>query len=341
MDTDAWVIAKPSRGRYTADCLRWERRVVPQLKAGEILLRTIYLSLDPTSRNWLKLEPNSTYLPLDVGDVMIGQTVAMVEDSAADGFEKGHLVAGLSGWETYSVASAERVRKVKSGVPLETNLSIFSHIGYAAATGMIGIGNVQPGDTVVVSAAAGATGSLAAQIAKAKGAQVVGIAGGAEKCRRLIEDFGLDAAIDYKSEDVNEALTRRCPKGVDLFFDNVGGAVLDAVLMHLAQGARIAICGQIALYDSTDEADGQGVRNLMQLVFRSARMEGFLAGQLVDRMEEFDDELERLHTQGRLIARAHVVKGLERAPEALNLIFTGRNDGKLLIEVSSPHVQMS
>ena len=335
MKSDAWIIVRPSRGKYTVDCLRLESRNVRPLRTGEVLLRTVYLSLDPTSRNWLKLEPSSTYLPLSVGDVMLGQAISAVEESAAEGFVPGDIVTGMSGWETLSIVPAERIRKVKPDVPLETNLTIFSHIGTAAATGMIGVGAVRPGETVVVSAAAGATGSLAAQIGKALGARVIGIAGGAQKCRLLL-DYGLDHAIDYKSEDLDAALARTCPQGVNLFFDNVGGAVLDAVLMHLSRGARVAVCGQIALYDTAGRSDGQGVRNLMQLVFRQARMEGFLAGQDIERMSEYDDLLVRLYRSGKLNARAHTVKGLEEAPAALHLIFSGQNAGKLIVEVSSP-----
>jgi NADPH-dependent curcumin reductase len=219
-------------------------------------------------------------------------------------------------------------------VPLETNLTIFSHIGLAAVTGMIGIGAVTAQDTVVVSAAAGATGVIAAQIAKAVGARVIGIAGGAGKCRALLNDFGLDGAIDYKADKIDAELKRLCPQGVDLFFDNVGGAVLDAVLMNLARGARIAVCGQIALYNSTDPGDGQGVRNLMQLVFRTARMEGFVAGQMMDRAAEFNAYLLDLYHQGMIKAPAHVIKGIENAPRALNLLWSGENHGKLIIEVS-------
>jgi len=336
----AWIIAKACRGKYTPDCLRLEPRSIAGLLPGQLLLRTIYLSLDPTSRNWLKLEPSSNIFGLAPGSVMIGHTICQVEESATEGFAKGDLVVGMSGWERYSTVQAAMVSKVKVGVPLETNTTIFSHIGYAAATGMIGVGDVQSRDTVVVSAAAGATGSIAAQIAKARGAHVIGIAGGAEKCRFLIEELGLDGAIDYKTQDVATALAGLCPQGVSLFFDNVGGRILDAVLMNLAIGARIAVCGQIALYDSEDRHDGQGVRNLMELVFRQARMEGFVAGQQVDHVPEFDALLERLYREGKIGSRAHIVKGLEKAAETLPLVLSGENKGKLMIEVSPPPTKL-
>ena len=294
-----------------------------------MLLRTLYLSIDPTSRNWLKLQPSSAYLPLKVGDVMIGQAICQVEASTAAGLAAGDVVVGLSGWETLSVAPAERVRKVLPDVPLETNLTIFSHIGLAAVTGMIEIAAVKARDTVVVSAAAGATGVIAAQIAKAVGARVIGIAGGADKCRDLLNDFGLDGAIDYKVANIEAELKRLCPQGVDLFFDNVGGAVLDAVLMNLARGARIAVCGQIALYNSTDPSDGQGVRNLMQLVFRTARMEGFVAGHMMDRAAEFEAYLLDLYHRGQDQGPgSHIIKGLENAPRASGTALLGTESGK-------------
>ena len=334
METDTWVIAKASRGEYTTDALRWETRPLPHLQNGQLLLRTVYLSLDPTLRNWLKLEAHSSPIPLKVGDVMVGQTISVVEESAAPGFAKGDFVVGHTEWTTYAVADAARVSKPKSGVPLEANMTIFNHIGYAAAAGMIGVGEVKANDTVVVSSAAGATGSLAAQIGKALGARVIGIAGGAEKCAYLTGELGLDGAIDYKSENVERALARLCPKGVTLFFDNVGGEILDAVLMNLVQNGRVAICGQIATYNSDNRNDGQGVRNLMHLVFRTARIQGFFAGQPQERMPEYDATLVRLLNQGRLKTRSHVVKGLRQAPEALKLLFNGGNEGKLMVEVS-------
>jgi NADPH-dependent curcumin reductase len=291
-------------------------------------------TIEPNNRKKNKFDTISTYLTLKLGDVMIGQAISRVEASTSAGLSKGDLVVGLSGWETLSVVPAERVRKVLSGVPLETNLTIFSHIGLAAATGMIAIAAVKAQDTVVVSAAAGATGVIAAQIAKAVGARVIGITGGADKCRALLNDIGLDGVIDHTAGNIEGELTRLCPQGVDVFFDNVGGAVLDAILMHLARAARIAVCGQIALYNSTDRNDGQGVRNLMQLVFRTARMEGFIAGQHVDRAAEFEAYLLDLYHQGRIKARSHVIKGLESAPQALDLLFSGQNRGKLIIEVS-------
>lgn len=337
MNTRAWIVDHASRGKYHPDCLRLENRALPPLEEGSVRLRTVYLSLDPTSRNWLKLDPAQTYLPLRVGDVMLGQVVSIIEESRSPRLLPGDAVAGLLGWETHSVTPASRVVKLDRSVPLETHLTIFSHIGLAAAMGLLEVGAFKPADTVVVSAAAGATGSIAAQLALARGAaRVVGIAGGAAKCRMLKEELGLHAAIDYKAEDVTAALARECPKGVDLFFDNVGGAVLDAVLANLAVGARIAICGAISQYDLERPETGYGCRNLPLLMFRRSRMEGFVVPQFQDRIPEFNAILREHYLKGEIRSRAEIVHGLEKAPTALEMLFAGRNDGKLIVQVSSP-----
>jgi len=338
MQNEAWTIVKPSTGEYSPDCLRFERKSVPALAPDQVLLETIYLSLDPTSRNWLKLASSSNVFELEVGAVMIGQTVSRVLQTTHSGFAEGDLVVAMSGWEKYSVVNPVFLKKVRKGVPLEANLTIFSHIGHAAMTGIVGLGKVREGETVLVSAAAGATGSIACRVAKRRGARVIGIAGGPEKCALLTQKVGVDAAIDYKRQDVGQALAELCPDGIDLFFDNVGGATLDAALMNMAVGGRIAMCGQIALYHSDDRTDGQGVRNLMEAVFRRIKIEGFIAGDLADRAEEFESELAQLLESGAIESRSHIIEGLENAADALTILFEGRNTGKLMVEVSPPPV---
>jgi len=336
MRNHAWVIEKPNRGGYSTDCLRWEERDFPPPGEGEVLVRTLLLSLDPTSLNWLKLEPSSTFLPLAVGDVMLGAGVGLVEESRTVGFARGDLVRGMWGWADWSVAPAGLLERIppSSTVPIEAWLSVFSHVGRAAVVGMLDIGDLKQQDVVVVSGAAGATGSLAAQIAKAYGAKVIGIAGGATKCRLLLDTFKLDGAIDYKAGDVTAALAGECPQGVDLFFDNVGGPVLDAVLANMAVGARIVICGAISQYNLADPRDAYGCRNLPLMLFRRARMEGFVGPRSPGRIPEFDAVLQRLYTEGKILNRSHIIDGLENAPEALKLLLTGQNDGKLMVRVS-------
>jgi NADPH-dependent curcumin reductase CurA len=332
-----WIVAKASRGVYSPDCLSWQERSVPELRQGQVLVKTNLLSLDPTSRNWLKLESHAQYLPIKIGDVMLGVGIGEVLATQSLRFAVGDLVTGMWGWEEYSVASQDYLERVtlQAGEPLESYLSVFSHVGRAAAIGLHEIGRLNATDEVLISGAAGATGGLAAQIAKANGNRVVGIAGGQKKCDALLSELHVDHAIDYKMQNVEAEIARLFPKGVDVFFDNVGGQTLDAVLAHMAIGCRIVICGAISQYDLADHASAYGCKNLPLLVFRQGRIEGFVVPQLQARMAEFDAILHRLYAEGKLKNRAHIVEGLENAPTALKMLFAGENDGKLMIKVGN------
>ncbi|MFI6247483.1 NADP-dependent oxidoreductase [Streptomyces sp. NPDC051016] len=335
MSNHVWVVAERSTGAYDPGCLRWEERDVPEPTDGQVLVRTTLLSIDPTSRNWLKLDPDTTYIPLAVGDVMIGVAVGEVVESRAAGFAPGDLVSGLWGWGEYALASPQFIQRHERDdrIPEEAYLSVFSHVGRAAAIGLLEIGKLRPTDTVVVSAAAGATGSLVVQIAKAKGCRVIGIAGGERKCRFLVEELGADAAIDYRAEVIGEAIAEKCPEGVDLFFDNVGGPVLDAVLANMAWNCRIVVCGAMSQYDLPGPEDAYGCTNLPLLLYKCARMEGFVAAAYAERYQEFDDLLRPLYLDGSLTARSHIVEGLVHAPESISLLLEGGNDGKLMVRV--------
>lgn len=334
MKNHAWIIAKPSRGHYTPDCLRWETRERPTLPDGQVLVRTHLLSIDPATRNWLLLDPDKMYIPLAVGDVMVGAAVGRVAESRAEGFAPGDLVTGMWGWEEYSAVAPEWLEKHdERGIADEVYISLFSHVGRAAVMGLYGIGDIRADDTVVVSGAAGATGSLAVQIAKAHGCRVIGVAGGEGKCA-YVAGLGADATIDYKNDDVSAAVDRLCPDGVDLFFDNIGGRLLDMILLRMAVGARIVVCGAMSQYDVAAPEGLYGVRNLQMLLFRRARMEGFVVPQFADRRHEFDAILHRLWDEGALQQRSHVIDGLEHAPESVSLNLQGRNRGKLMVRVS-------
>jgi NADPH-dependent curcumin reductase CurA len=335
MINEALIIQYPSTGAYSPDCLKLEQREVPELREGEVLVRPLLLSIDPTSRNWLKLEPQSNVFGLKVGAPMKGQCVAEVVASRVAEFAPGDKVATLAGWERLSVVPAHFLRAVVPDVPVETNLTVFSHIGLAAATGLMETGRLVADDTVVVSGAAGATGAIAVEMAIAHGARVIGIAGGTEKSAFVVDELGAQACVDYRADDVEAELKRLCPNGISLFFDNVGGAILDAALMNMALHSRIAVCGQIALYNSVDRDDGQGVRNLMELVFRRIRMEGFIAGEPAARFPEYMAELKRLFDAGKVRSRAHIIAGLENAPEAIEILFSGKNKGKLIIDLGN------
>jgi NADPH-dependent curcumin reductase CurA len=224
------------------------------------------------------------------------------------------------------------VAKIPAGVPLETALSLFGITGLTAYFGLLEIGAPKAGDAVLVSGAAGATGSIAAQIAKIRGAKVVGIAGGERKCRWLVDTLRLDGAIDYRAGNVGEAIARHFPKGVNVYFDNVGGAILEAALAHLAFHARVVLCGAISIYNDLEHATGP--RNYVNLILRSARMEGFLVFQFAARIPEAIADLGRWAAEGRLHNEVDVVEGFERAPDALRRLFTGENLGKQLVKIA-------
>lgn len=304
---------------------------LPDLDDGQYRVRVAYLSLDPTNRIWIRDE--ASYMPpVGLGEVMRGSAIGEVVESRHDDYPVGTLVAGLLGWQEYATCGAGvPARAVPAGVPLPHLLSIYGGTGVTAYFGMLDVGQPVAGDTVVVSGAAGATGSVAGQIARIQGARVIGIAGTDEKCRWITEDLGFDAAINYHTEDVGHRLRELCPDGVNVFFDNVGGAILDTVLGRLAIGARVALCGAISNYNTAD--DPTPIRNYMNLVVARARIQGFLVFDYLDRSAEAVLQLVQWVGEGKIVWRDHIVEGLEATPRALNMLFTGENTGKLMVRV--------
>jgi len=304
---------------------------VPELADGEYLVRHAYLSIDPTQRIWIRAEPS--YLPpVEIGEVMRSGAIGEVVESRAADVPVGSIVTGLLGWQEYSVVGPGAAANVlPSGLPLRKMMGVLGATGITAYFGMLEVGQPEAGDTVVVSGAAGATGSVAAQIAKIHGCRVIGIAGGPEKCGWLRDACGLDATIDYKSEDIDARLGELAPEGVDVLFENVGGKSLDTVLRHLAMNARIALCGAIGSYNDLEHADP--IRNYMELVVKRARLQGFIVLDWLDRFPEAVMQLAAWEAEGKIAWRDTIVEGLERAPEALNMLFRGENQGKLLVQV--------
>lgn len=330
-----WVIAKPSLGEYDPSCLRLEERPVRSMANGEVIVKTVLMSLDPTTRNWLTLKPEFMYIPLAVGDVMIGFGLGTVIASADPGFAVGDLVTGMWGWEEYSIVGATWLEKHNAGssIPDTAYLSLFSHVGRAAAIGLLEIAQTKPSDTVVVSGAAGATGSVAVQLAKSLGCRVIAIAGGHEKSTYTVDELKADFAIDYKSEDVSARLTQLSPSGVDVYFDNVGGTVLDAVLANMAVGCRIALCGAMSQYNLSSPELAHGVKNLPMLLFKRAKIEGYVVPDYAPVMSRIDRTLRELFSEGSLKLREHVLNGLESAPDGVRLLFSGENEGKLIVRL--------
>jgi NADPH-dependent curcumin reductase len=302
-----------------------------QPEEGEALVKVLMLSLDPAMRGWMRDVP-SYVPPVGIGEVMRAIGVGQVVASRGDGVSEGDYVTGLFGIQEYATLPAGALTTVDDSLaPLPTYLNVLGMPGMTAYFGLLEIGQPQEGDTVVVSGAAGAVGATVGQIAKIKGCRAVGIAGGPEKCRMLIDEFGYDAAIDYKSDDLLPALREKCPDRVNVYFDNVGGEVLDAVLGRLARGARVAICGAVSQYN---ESTMRGPSNYMALLVRRARMEGFVVFDFADRYAEAAREMAGWMRDGKLVGREDVVTGIETFPETLNKLFRGENTGKLILQVA-------
>jgi NADPH-dependent curcumin reductase CurA len=310
-----------------------EEAPVPEPGPGEAVVRVTHLSIDPTIRTWMDDAPG--YLPpIEIGAVVRSGGLGTVVASQSEQFPVGSTVFGMLGWQDCAVVDETpgAGQVVPDGMDPTAVLSVFGVTGMTAYFGLLDIGQPKEGDTVVVSGAAGATGSVVGQIAKLKGAgKVVGIAGGPEKCAWIVDELGFDAAIDYKSDDVAARLREECPKGIDVYFDNVGGEILDQVLEQLSINARVVLCGAISAYN--DRGSAYRLKNSFMLIMRRAKMEGFLILDYLDRFGEAQAEMFGWVLEGKVKHAVHVVDGLEHAPDALNLLFTGGNTGKVIVAI--------
>jgi NADPH-dependent curcumin reductase CurA len=328
-----WLLARRPRGAISSEDFRWTESSIPEPREGEILVRNLCLSCDPTQRGWMSRD---TYLPaVRIGEVMRSFAVGQVVASRDARFGEKQLVQGLFGWQDYAVArhdDSHPILPVPAGVSVETALSALGYTGMTAYFGLLEIGRPRPGETVVVSGAAGATGSVVGQIAKLVGCRAIGIAGGSAKCDMLTRDLGFDAAIDYKAENLATRLRETCPDGVHVYFDNVGGRTLDAALMRLARGGRVVLCGAISIYN--DDGQAPGPRNYLQLLVQRGRMEGFIVLDYVQRAHEAMTALAGWMREGRLKDRVDVQHGLENAPGAVARLFNGENQGKQLLKIA-------
>jgi NADPH-dependent curcumin reductase len=305
---------------------------IPEPGEGEVLVKILYVSLDPAMRGWMN-DTRSYIPPVGIGEVMralaAGEGIASEHPDVA----VGDHVSGLLGVQEYAVAHGNAVIKVDTSLaPLPVYLGTLGMPGMTSYFGLLDIGQPKEGETVVVSGAAGAVGGVVGQIAKLKGCRVVGIAGGAEKCRYVVQELGFDAAIDYKSEDVLAALGEHCPNGIDVYFDNVGGEILDAALANLARNARVIICGAISQYNATDALKGPS--NYLSLLVNHASMTGFVVSDYGARYAEGAKEMGQWLASGRLKTREDVAEGLENFPETLLRLFKGENTGKLVLKVA-------
>jgi len=332
--TDNQQILLAARPMGMPKATDWTLQTVPVQEPGEgeVLVRVLYLSLDPAMRGWMN-DVRSYIKPVGLGEVMRAGGVGEVVASKAEGFKPGDHVSGTLNVQQYALARAKDLVRLDLGLaPLTNYLSVLGMPGLTAYFGLLDVGQPKAGETVVVSGAAGAVGQVVGQIAKLKGCRVVGIAGGADKCRWVVDDLGFDAAIDYKAEPVGKALRQHCPKGIDVYFDNVGGDILDAALGALAFRGRIVICGAISQYNATAEVKGPS--KYLSLLVNRARMEGMVIFDYVDRFPEAVREMAGWLAQGKLKAREHIVEGgIPAFPETLNMLFTGENFGKLVLKV--------
>ena len=328
-----WRLAARPVGFIKESDFEWREETMPIPGEGEILVRNIYLSLDPANRGWVS-EVKSYVPPVAIGEVMRGITIGVVEQSHHDDFQVGDIVQGISGWQDYAVTNGAGLTRLPKdpSLPLTAHLGLFGIIGPTAYFGILDVGKPKAGETLVVSAAAGAVGSLVGQIGKIKGCRVVGIVGTDEKCNWIRETLGFDAAINYKNEPVRKRLQKHCPDGIDVYFDNVGGEILDAVLGLINVRARIVICGMISLYNSTEPVPGP--YNFRSILTQRARVEGFIILDYMNRFQEAIEDLGKWLSEGKIQYRVDVVDGLENAPRAINKLFEGTNKGKLIVKVS-------
>lgn len=299
---------------------------------GELLVRILYISLDPAMRGWMN-EGRSYIAPVGIGEVMRALALGRILASRNSKFAVGHYVYGPLGVQEFALTNGNGLTKVDpSAAPLPVYLSTLGMPGMTAYFGLLELGQPKPGETVVVSGAAGAVGTVVGQIANIKGCHVVGIAGGARKCDYVVKDLGFDAAIDYKAEDVRKALQKHCPKGIDIYFDNVGGDILDLVLTQVIRGARIVICGAISQYNNTTPIKGPS--NYLSLLVNRASMRGFVVSDYASRYGEAAREMAGWLAAGKLKSREDIVEGLETFPETFLKLFKGENVGKLLLKIA-------
>ncbi len=332
-----WLLAKRPDGMVSRDHFEYTETPIPEAKAGEVLVRNLYLSFDPTQRGWM-VDRESYLPPVAIGAPMRAASIGQVVTSEHPDFRAGDLVQTTGGWQDFVIAAPEQgpmgLTKLPVGVTPEMMLSVLGITGLTAYFGLLDLGEPKPGETVLVSGAAGATGSVAGQIAKIKGCRVVGIAGGPEKCAWLKQEVGFDEVIDYKNEDVDARIAETCPNKFDIFFDNVGGDILEAALNHMNMKARIVMCGGISGYNATEPEPGPA--NLMNLITLRARMEGFIVLDYLPRASEAIAELLAWIGEGQLKYQIDLQEGFEHIPDTLQRLFTGQNLGKQLLRIAEP-----
>lgn len=329
------ILASRPHGEPTPDNFKLVETNVVEPREGQMLLRTIYLSLDPYMRGRMDAGP-SYAKPVEVGEVMEGSAVCEIVESNLSGFAPGDIVFASTGWQEFSLSRGEGVRKVDPSFgPISYSLGVLGMPGFTAYTGLLNIGKPQAGETLVVAAASGAVGSVVGQIAKIKGCRVVGIAGGERKCRFVTDELGFDTCVDHHQPDLPECLKGACPSGIDIYYENVGGAVFDAVLPLLNNFARVPVCGLIAHYNATELPTGQdrGPLLMRQILVKRLTFRGFIVWDFASQFPEFSADMSGWLRDGRVKYREDITDGLENAPRELIGLLKGENFGKKIIRV--------
>ncbi|MDN3486360.1 NADP-dependent oxidoreductase [Pseudoalteromonas sp. APC 3224] len=334
-----FTLASRPHGAPTNENFELKNVELPSLKDGEVLLRTIYLSLDPYMRGRMS-DAKSYADPVEIGDVMVGATVCQVESSKNDKFSEGEWVLAYTGWQTYAISNGEGLMSLgKEPTNPSYALGIMGMPGFTAYMGLLDIGAPKAGETVVVAAATGPVGATVGQIAKIKGCKVVGVAGGSEKCAHAVETLGFDACIDHKAEDFAEQLEKACEQGIDVYYENVGGKVFDAVLPLLNTSARVPICGLVSQYNATSLPEGPDRLGMLmgQLLTKRIKMQGFIIfDDYGDRYDEFAQDMQKWLQDGKVQYREHLVDGFEKTISAFNDMISGKNFGKTVVKINSP-----
>ncbi|MBW2363456.1 MAG: NADP-dependent oxidoreductase [Deltaproteobacteria bacterium] len=327
-----WLLRRRPVGMVQESDFELRETPLPKPGPGEVLVKNLFLAFEPAMRGWMEDRPS--YLPpVGIGEVMRGVTAGQVVESNLAGLEPGDLVSGFAGWQEWCIGDAN-VTKLPAGATPEFALSILGVTGMTAYFGLLDVGEPQAGETLVVSGAAGATGSVVGQIGKIEGLRVIGLAGGKRKCAWLTEELGFDGAIDYKHENIGERLSQLCPDGVDVFFDNTGGEVLDEVLARINLNARIVLCGGIARYN--EEQPLPGPANYLNLTRQRGRMQGFIVLDYLARFDEAAAKLTAWCGEGKIRWKVDVQEGFENAPRTFKRLFTGENFGKQLLRIATP-----
>lgn len=334
-----FTLASRPHGAPTNENFELKNVELPSLKDGEVLLRTIYLSLDPYMRGRMS-DAKSYADPVEIGDVMVGATVCQVESSKNDKFSEGEWVLAYTGWQTYAISNGEGLMSLgKEPTNPSYALGIMGMPGFTAYMGLLDIGAPKAGETVVVAAATGPVGATVGQVAKIKGCKVVGVAGGSEKCAHAIENLGFDACIDHKADDFAEQLEKACEQGIDVYYENVGGKVFDAVLPLLNTSARVPICGLVSQYNATSLPEGPDRLGMLmgQLLTKRIKMQGFIIfDDYGDRYDEFAQDMQKWLQDGEIQYREHLVDGFEKTISAFNDMISGKNFGKTVVKINSP-----